>query len=66
MRHRRTAGALMVLGLLGAGAIRVIRVWPLAAAGGHPEGADKKDEKKDMKKKGNGPRTQQKKAKKGK
>ncbi|MGH8984628.1 MAG: hypothetical protein ACRDY6_12255 [Acidimicrobiia bacterium] len=50
-----------------AASVRVLRALPLVnALPTNDGGSGKKDDKKDMKKKGNGPRTRRKKAKKGK
>jgi hypothetical protein len=66
-RRRRIFGAAGTLGLLGAAAIRVVRALPLVEDEPLEEGGGtKKAEKKDFKKKGRGPRTRRKKAKKGK
>ena len=66
MRKRQV----IVGGLLGAAvvaALQVVRAFPLVAELiANDGGGTKKDDKKDMKKKGNGPRTQRKKEKKGK
>ena len=65
--HRRIAGgALVALGLVAAATVRIIRVLPLVADDPRPAGDDKKGEKMDKKKMGDGPRTREKKAKKGK
>ena len=69
MRKRRLiiGGLLAALGAAGTGLFRVVRALPLVNdALANDGGGGVKDEKKDMKKKGNGPRTQRKKAKKGK
>lgn len=62
------ASAIVVSGLVGLGVVQLVRALPLVAAGPQrPSGEKKdKDEMKDKKKKGTGPRTQEKKAKKGK
>lgn len=66
-RRRRLLGAAGTIGLLGAASIRVIRALPLVQDEPIDEsGGTKKGEKKDFKKKGTGPRTRRKKAKKGK
>ncbi len=54
------------LGAAAAAGIGVMGALPLVDAGLTNDGGNKKDDKKDMKKKGNGPRTRRKKAKKGK
>jgi hypothetical protein len=65
--RRRSLGALAVIGLLGTAVVRTIRVLPLVREERASEGGGtKKAEKKDFKKKGSGPRTRRKKAKKGK
>ncbi|MGQ0803278.1 MAG: hypothetical protein ACT4PI_05385 [Actinomycetota bacterium] len=67
MNGRRSLGVAAGLGVLGAGVIRVIRVVPLVREEPLEEGGGtKKGEKMDFKKKGTGPRTRRKKAKKGK
>ncbi len=66
-RRGRALGVLTALGILGASAAKVARALPLAQEEPVSEsGGTKKAEKKDFKKKGNGPRTRRKKAKKGK
>ena len=69
MRKRQLVVSVVVAGL-GADAIvgrQLVRALPLVVDLIANDGGDnKKDEKKDMKKKGNGPRTQHKKEKKGK
>ncbi len=69
MRKQKIIGGTL-LGAIAAGvaaAIQVGRALPLVAELiANDGGGAKKDEKKDMKKKGNGPRTQRKKSKKGK
>jgi hypothetical protein len=66
-RHVMAGGLLSAIGAAVVAAVQVARalslVTELIANDG---GSAKKDEKKDMKKKGNGPRTQRKKSKKGK
>jgi len=67
MNGRRSLGMAAGLGVLGAGLIRVVRVLPLVQEEPLEEGpGTKKGEKMDFKKKGRGPRTRRKKAKKGK
>jgi hypothetical protein len=67
MNGRRSLGMAAGLGVLGAAVIRVIRTVPLVQEEPLEEGpGTKKSEKKDFKKKGTGPRTRRKKAKKGK
>jgi hypothetical protein len=67
MNGRRSLGMAAGLGVLGAAVIRVIRTVPLVQEEPLDEGpGTKKGEKKDFKKKGRGPRTRRKKAKKGK
>lgn len=67
MNGRRSLGMAAGLGVLGAAVIRVVRVLPLVQEEPLEEGpGTKKGEKKDFKKKGTGPRTRRKKAKKGK
>lgn len=67
MKRTRSLGAAAGLAVLGAAVIRVIRTVPLVQEEPLEEGpGTKKGEKKDFKKKGNGPRTRRKKAKKGK
>ena len=66
-RRRRLLGAAGTVGLLGTAAIRVVRALPLVEDDPVEDGGGtKKGEKKDFKKKGRGPRTRRKKAKKGK
>jgi hypothetical protein len=66
-RRRRLLSAASALGLLGAVALRVVRALPLTEDEPADEGGGtKKAEKMDKKKKGSGPRTRRKKAKKGK
>jgi hypothetical protein len=66
-RRGRSLGLLAALGVLGAAAARVTRLLLLLQEEPVSDGAGtKKGEKKDFKKKGNGPRTRRKKAKKGK
>jgi len=65
--RRRALGWATVLGVVGAGVVNVVRALPLVRDEAPNEGGGtKKDEKKDFKKKGSGPRTRRKKAKKGK
>jgi hypothetical protein len=65
--RRRVLGWATVLGVVGAGVVNVVRALPLVRDEAPNEGGGtKKDEKKDFKKKGSGPRTRRKKAKKGK
>ncbi|MGH9027628.1 MAG: hypothetical protein ACRDWD_16155 [Acidimicrobiia bacterium] len=60
-------GLLAVLGVIGAAAVRIARALPLVDEGAvNDGGSTKKDDKKDMMKKGRGRRTQRKKSKKGK
>jgi hypothetical protein len=69
MRARRilVGGLLATLGAVAAAGMRVLRALPLVDEAVTNDGGDtKKDEKKDMKKKGSGPRTRRKKEKKGK
>jgi len=72
MSGRRSLGVAAGLGVLGAALVRVVRVLPLVRDeppedGGGTKKSEKKDSgKKDFKKKGTGPRTRRKKAKKGK
>jgi len=67
MNGRRSLGLAAVLGVFGATAVRVVRTLPLVQEEPLEEGGGtKKGEKKDFKKKGTGPRTRRKKAKKGK
>jgi hypothetical protein len=68
MRRCALVGAFVVaLGAAVAAGVRLVRVFPLVdALPANDGGSAKKDDKKDMKKKGNGPRTRRKKAKKGK
>jgi hypothetical protein len=64
---RRALTWITVIGLVGTGVGNVIRALPLIRDEAPNEGGGtKKDEKKDFKKKGSGPRTRRKKAKKGK
>jgi hypothetical protein len=64
---RRVLALATVVGVLGAAVVRVVRTLPLVREEPLSEGGGtKKDEKKDFKKKGTGPRTRRKKAKKGK
>jgi hypothetical protein len=66
-RHVIAGGLLSAAGAAVVAALQVARALPLVAELIANEGGNtKKDEKKDMKKKGNGPRTQRKKSKKGK
>ncbi len=69
MRKRQLVVSAVVAGL-GAAAIvgrQLVRALPLVVdLIANDGGGNKKDDKKDMKKKGNGPRTQHKKEKKGK
>ena len=63
----RSLWFMAVLGVLGAAAVRAARVLPLVQEEPVSDGGGtKKGEKKDFKKKGSGPRTRRKKAKKGK
>jgi len=65
--RRRVLGWATVLGVVGAGVANVVRALPLIRDEAPNEGGGtKKDEKNDFKKKGSGPRTRRKKAKKGK
>lgn len=65
-RHVAVGGGVVVLGAAAAG-LRLLRALPLVNELVANDGGDtKKDDKKDMKKKGRGPRTRRKKAKKGK
>lgn len=72
MNGRRSLGAAAGLGVLGAVVVRVVRTLPLVREepvedGGGTKKSRKKDSAKmDFKKKGTGPRTRRKKAKKGK
>lgn len=69
MRARRVliGGLVGILGAAGLGALRVLRALPLVGDGvANDGGGTKKDDKKDFKKKGDGPMTRRKKAKKGK
>jgi hypothetical protein len=67
MKRARSLGAAAGLGVLGAALIRVVRTLPLVQEEPLEDGGGtKKGEKKDFKKKGTGPRTRRKKAKKGK
>ncbi|MGH9050283.1 MAG: hypothetical protein ACRDY4_11175 [Acidimicrobiia bacterium] len=65
-RHVAAGGALAIVGAAAA-ASRLVRALPLVNdLVANDGGGSMKDEKKDIKKKGNGPRTRRKKAKKGK
>jgi hypothetical protein len=67
LRRRRSVGFAVTLGALGAAAVKAARLLPLVQEEPLNEGGGtKKSEKKDFKKKGSGPRTRRKKAKKGK
>jgi hypothetical protein len=67
MNGRQSLGVAAGLGVLGATVVRVVRTLPLVREEPLEEGGGtKKGEKKDFKKKGSGPRTRRKKAKKGK
>ncbi|MGH9013030.1 MAG: hypothetical protein ACRDZ1_03700 [Acidimicrobiia bacterium] len=69
MRNRQVVigGLVGAVGVAGAALLRVLRALPLVEPGvPNDGGSTKKDDKKDFKKKGNGPMTRRKKAKKGK
>ncbi len=60
-------GLVGVVPVVGAALLRVLRALPLVETGAANDGGStKKNDKKDFKKKGNGPMTRRKKAKKGK